>query len=274
MPQRDAPVVDAPAPDTTDATVDTDGDGIIDDDNCPAVMNADQHDEDGDAAGDACDPCPTIANEGTLNGDGDALPDACDPHPAAGGDTLELLQVFDQPSSQLPAPWVVVEGTAAQWTVNNDVLELVADGTNVIVEYNVNFSRQAMEVGFSLVPVSIPSGQQSYFTALVVGSDNALDYIACGARFDTNPAQREIYDFTQSSFATISATGTPSPPNQTIDYRYRFIAGPSDPSCVIAQNGNTFTLSGPTRVALNNRHVGFRARNIHARVRYVAVYRY
>ena len=42
-----------------DAVVDTDGDGVSDDDdNCPLVSNPDQTDTDGDGFGDACEPAP------------------------------------------------------------------------------------------------------------------------------------------------------------------------------------------------------------------------
>ncbi|MBI3965182.1 MAG: thrombospondin type 3 repeat-containing protein [Chloroflexi bacterium] len=72
---------------------DGDGDGVPDPrDNCPAVANADQKNNDGDSLGDVCDPdddndgtpdstdnCSLVANADQKNTDGDALGDACDP---------------------------------------------------------------------------------------------------------------------------------------------------------------------------------------------------
>jgi len=71
---------------------DTDGDTVGDgSDNCPLVGNADQADNDGDGAGDACDPdddndgvedgadnCPLTVNADQLDTDADGLGDACD----------------------------------------------------------------------------------------------------------------------------------------------------------------------------------------------------
>ena len=72
---------------------DIDDDGIDDwDDNCPAVSNYDQDDEDSNGTGDACegpdgdqdgvpdgiDNCPSLFNEGQGDFDSDGVGDACD----------------------------------------------------------------------------------------------------------------------------------------------------------------------------------------------------
>ena len=76
---------------------DLDGDGLADAvDNCPAVPNLDQADNDGDRVGNACDGdndgdgvadgadnCPWVPNAGQQDGDSDGLGDACDPGCAA-----------------------------------------------------------------------------------------------------------------------------------------------------------------------------------------------
>jgi uncharacterized delta-60 repeat protein len=72
-------------------SIDGDGDGVVEDDNCPAVPNPAQTDTDGDGQGDACDPdddgdgvadvsdnCPLTQNPGQVNSDFDAQGDACD----------------------------------------------------------------------------------------------------------------------------------------------------------------------------------------------------
>jgi hypothetical protein len=73
---------------------DSDGDGILDDvDNCAAASNADQHDEDSDAIGDACDPCPHLG--GTASDvDGDGVGDACDPDPSVAKQHIKFFDPF------------------------------------------------------------------------------------------------------------------------------------------------------------------------------------
>jgi hypothetical protein len=47
-------------------------------DNCPAIWNPDQADDDRDNAGDACDNCLGLPNYSQVDSDGDGTGDACD----------------------------------------------------------------------------------------------------------------------------------------------------------------------------------------------------
>lgn len=87
---NDEPAPDAPPP--VETSVDTDSDGINDDeDNCPNTPNNDQADSNNDGIGDACDSdldndgepnetdnCPNNANSDQLDTDNDGIGDACD----------------------------------------------------------------------------------------------------------------------------------------------------------------------------------------------------
>ncbi len=67
---------------TGGACVDSDGDGVCDeDDNCPTTPNPNQEDADGDGVGDACDNCPDVANADQADSDGDGIGDACEQAP-------------------------------------------------------------------------------------------------------------------------------------------------------------------------------------------------
>ena len=89
----------SPAAQYDSIIVDADGDGIADDsDNCPSVSNADQADNDGDGAGNACDAtpngdddgdgvdnlsdnCPSVSNADQADNDNDGAGNACDATP-------------------------------------------------------------------------------------------------------------------------------------------------------------------------------------------------
>ncbi|HSD90234.1 MAG TPA: thrombospondin type 3 repeat-containing protein [Kofleriaceae bacterium] len=87
---------------------DVDGDGIVDNlDNCRLILNVDQHDEDGDAIGDVCDPCPHIAGT-AADQDGDGVGDACDPQLTIAKQHIKFFDPFTSTKSQ----WMPLSGAS------------------------------------------------------------------------------------------------------------------------------------------------------------------
>ena len=61
--------------------LDSDRDGVLQNDNCPLHANTDQADRDRDGFGDVCDNCPQVPNFDQADSDNDGVGDACDPCP-------------------------------------------------------------------------------------------------------------------------------------------------------------------------------------------------
>jgi hypothetical protein len=148
-----APMFDAPR---GMPGVDTDGDTVFDDtDNCIAIQNVTQHDEDTDGYGDVCDNCPTYSNVDQSNvreinagAAADTVGDACDPRPTQPGESIVHLDTFE--GNMLGTNWTVINGT---WTVAGDAVaqpSLISDqrmhdtaavaGNDYIVETLYTFS--------------------------------------------------------------------------------------------------------------------------------------
>jgi hypothetical protein len=134
---------------TDDPDNDIDGDGICagngysppktgDNDNCPAVNNPDQADDDLDGIGDACDNCPTNANPDQTDTDGDGLGNSCDDDDDNDGYTDEMeIALGSDPLNPRSTP----EHTSLPWTCTDgidndldglpDLLDCDSDGDGI-----------------------------------------------------------------------------------------------------------------------------------------------
>ena len=160
---------------------DTDGDGVADlTDNCAAVPNPAQEDDDGDGIGNVCDPdpsdgpladqdgdgvlngvdnCPTIVNPGQEDADSDGVGNVCDP------DFVDLdIQSFSAPSQGRTGRLLFVRLRV----INSGRVDLPQDATLVGIQNAFEVYRQTTAVsdpvGGGATTWTFPS-----FTPAVVG---------------------------------------------------------------------------------------------------------
>jgi hypothetical protein len=259
-------------PDSGNGDADADLDGVFDAaDNCPARSNPDQHDEDGDLAGDACDPCPQVANA-TLDTDGDGLADACDPRPATGGDQLVLFETFAG-SGNLPPGWQHKGGGApSDWKRGDDALTIDADNNTRVAIVPAGAQRHAIDAGIDMVSLDAGTGFQ-FVTVLADTRADIQQFIGCGMRFDAfaGGPGREVFAFSQPTYSTLALDQT-EPPTGSGAYRLTFVLDGAE-ECTIP--GATLEHRQVRNVIpFGNTFVGLRINNATVAFRYVAVYRF
>lgn len=203
---------------------DRDADGVLDDaDNCPAIKNADQANEDGDAAGDVCDACPLIKDQGA----------PCDAaHPAQ--TELWLFESF-----HADPMWPPVEAGQTSWTLGaGDTFAITTTGLTtaqvrlpahtgtrhyddftVTAQVTVDARTANASVGFTLIVDGSPSELACRLVdngadGVVMGSTLAAFAWPAGATYQLTLAAHDgRYDCSArgATGAPVTASQTPTP---------------------------------------------------------------
>jgi hypothetical protein len=258
----DAPVDGVLAP---DANLDPDNDGILTpDDNCPSVTNQNQHDEDGDKFGDACDPCPMLFG-GDEDTDSDGVGDACDPQPAVAKQHWVVFEPFTSASTMWNYPTTgVVANDVMTLTGQTAQLKIGAKSARIFVGGTItNVSSSATSHQFGIWPDSTTSTNQYYFEAFdkTEGPENGFRLMA--------------FDSVASNYIKLDEVlYVPPLPNGAFAVQYDYSSVQQNVSATGKFGSQTFTISSGAAMDLaipEATSISFGAYSAKATIQYVAV---